>query len=351
MEPVLEKIYHNIETQYLEICDELKKTNTSLPSVPSSTESIFDFDRVIKYSKKLCIACPEYSKLMEYINSLATAWDEMIEQEFDRDARQEILRRKHSYILVPKGYIIEKVIPRTQTIPFAMMFNAADSPDNRIIAIVIDESLSVKDNINVILHEVGHYIGCRKRIAIDGKVSRLDYQVALSIESFLRKIYLVACANLLSVDIDQVAYASVNDITINLEKRAILSNMLECLSSNECYELFNSYIIQQIKTTKRIVVNKAIFDTFPDIRIQYKGDLKEEIDLYSCLTDLEIAENLISIKKINEVEREYLKGTNKIIFVAFEQAFNNHLDYKLKKVWKLKIKKRIFLRYHFFIEL
>lgn len=219
MENDMESYYMDIQQQVYEI----------YPSCITDSHKIEERERlqeILRLSKLFCQKHPKYLRLSLCIQRLAQNWDE------DENFKKNLIKQRHSFIIINRLAITHIYDLSENDGIVSLLYDHTTDSDNRIIVIVINDNLSVYQNLYGILHEVGHYIGCRQR-SKNNQIDRVQYFIELSLQAFLREVFFYACSELLKQPVRD--YSVLNNPSYSCEKQRIMLGIITCLSDNSLY--------------------------------------------------------------------------------------------------------------------
>lgn len=120
-----------------------------------------------------------------------------------------------------------------------LMFHYEEEPDKRLIVIFVTQNGSLRKRLLICLHELGHYIGCRKRS------ERCELYVLLCTLSLLEMTYRRAWATFLGVGEEYIIPNSTGNTTYSTQLRNELLNSRTSLGSctEEVFKLLKNAIM------------------------------------------------------------------------------------------------------------
>ncbi len=180
-EKVVDSIYSEINNEYESIRKTAEKYNRK--------DSTFDFSESFAESRKYAERNPAFAYLTIKLNQLAELWDAtLVESRLNNSKDKDIVMPRHRFLFVHNArYEMNK--------PKASLYCKNLPPDKRLICIQVTRKKPY--NLLCILHEMGHFIGWRKRD------TRLDtYMIPMIAEAICLQLYEYACRELTDVSSD-----------------------------------------------------------------------------------------------------------------------------------------------------
>ena len=220
-------VAYDVESYYLDIRNQADRLYPAGSTDPRKIEERERLSRLLELSKLFCRNNPEYLKLSLCIRDFVNSWDS------DPLFKKDQIRQRHSFAIVNRSAITDLYDLSKIAGIVALLFDYESDPDDRIIVIVINANLSICQNLCGILHEVGHYVGCRQR-SKNNQIDRVQYFIELSLQTFLREVFFYACSRLLEQQIRD--YSVLNNPSYSCEKQRIMLSFITCLSDNDLYD-------------------------------------------------------------------------------------------------------------------
>lgn len=152
-------------------------------------DSCFDFDSQLKESEEYAKNSPKFTYMTIKLNQLAGIWDTVLAKSRKQNkGTEDIVKPSHKFIFIPSTH-------KRRNKPEASLYCKNLPPDNRLISIRI--AASKNRSLLCILHEMGHFIGWRKRN------DRLNqYMISMMAEAICLQVYEYACRELTGITSD-----------------------------------------------------------------------------------------------------------------------------------------------------
>lgn len=268
-------VFYELINQYSELCGE---NDLSIDDDRAKIEkhSMMEW---IQNSVQLLSKNTKYQTLMTDINQLAEKWDDKYNREANKDCCDYKIRHKFFFATRfsdeddskadnedPKadneGSKTNKEEP-----PYTCYFNPSEGPDDRVILIVIDDTIKLKQNYEDILHEIGHYIGCRKRTSCkpDGKgKSRQQTGCEMIVHEWVNTVYRYMCAGILGIQMDEVYGNMRGDFTLHADKRKVLHNVLYALCNDAYFDSLLNLLIEGTHEIKEGIIKDIFRELYGD---------------------------------------------------------------------------------------
>ena len=216
---------HDAKSYYMDIqqqVDEIYHSCIDSHKIEERTR----LQEILRLSNLFCQVHPEYLELSMCVKSLVQEWDK------DPLFKKDQIKQRHSFVIVNRSAIAHIYDLSENRGIVSLLYDYERDLDDRIIVIVINDNLSIRKNLCGILHEVGHYIGCRQR-SKDNQIDRVQYFIELSLQTVLREVFFYACSQLLEQPIRD--YSVLNNPSYSCEKQRIMLGIITCLSDNDLY--------------------------------------------------------------------------------------------------------------------
>ena len=250
------KYFYEIINQYSELCAESginAQDEQAMIYGCSMNEWLHNSVRLLSKKKK-------YQKLMADINLLADRWDDRYNRKANENCDDYKIRHKFFLSTENKN---RKDSGNSEKTPYACCFNPMDCPDDRIILIVVDNAISLHHNYKEILHEVGHYIGCRKRtFSNQDEISRREIGREMIAQQWINTVYKYVCADILHIDVTETYGDMQGDISTNVDKRRVMHNVLYALCSDSYYLSLLSLLEKGSRMLKESIVNNLFSEIY-----------------------------------------------------------------------------------------
>lgn len=338
-------VAHDLESYYRDIKKQADKLYPAGINDFRKSGERKSLRQLLDMSKLFCKANPEYLKLTLCIKDLVNRWDS--DPLFKKD---QILQR-HSFVIVNRSAAMRVYKLQDFTGIAALLFDYKSDPDDRIIVIVIDDTLSIRQNLCGILHEVGHYIGCRQR-SRSNQVDRVQYFIDLSLQTFLREVFFYACSQLLEQQIRD--YSVLNNPSYGSEKQRIMLGFITCLSDDGLYHWLYRQLADRVTKirsecagkplyryaySKAIIcaIDKAFHEIFAESRAELCRRLSDAVNSYPLHPDTArlVMDALNHVSKIGVVT--YIEYVGKLLEEVAADVFmvralnmrSHYLDYML----------------------
>lgn len=250
---------NDVESYYMDIQQQVDEIYPSYITDFRKSEERERLNEALRLSKIFCQWNPEYFELSLCIKSLVQRWD--------KDFKKKHLKQRHSFAIANRSALSHIYDLRENEGITALLYDYDSDSDNRIIVIAINANLSIGQNLCGILHEVGHYIGCRQRNK-DNQIDRIQYFIELSLQAFLREIFFGACSQLLNQPIRD--YSVLNNPAYSCEKQRIMLDIITCLSDNNLYH----WIYQQLAERVTQIRN----DNNNQLLCEYRRKIRDAIN-------------------------------------------------------------------------
>lgn len=208
----------------------------------------FSFDKDYKESRSFAKMHPRFAFLTIKLNQLAEQWDEVLLS--SRDARAkggEVVKPEHTFLFSP--------LHSSLVTPEAMLYCKNLPPDRRMIKIKINTK--EKYALLCALHEMGHFIGYRKR------ADRLRlYFIPMITDAICEQLYEYACSSFLGVDLNSnvrmgLVYYTEKKYADHIRSFACsiisgIRNIHKCLFSeiNNRYEQYSEDYLRECKISE-----------------------------------------------------------------------------------------------------
>lgn len=166
----MQSIIHKITMQYLIICEKQGFTQWD------TTLRDFNFRRYIQDCIKFCATSSFARDLMVLVSTLADIWDQLLSQKLGH--------KNPSHVFI--------IVENDAQYSYSTFFYDNDHPDTRLICIHLRKNTSPYDVLYIVLHEMGHYIGCRNR------TTRINLYKQLSLYGLMREVFYKCCESKLA---------------------------------------------------------------------------------------------------------------------------------------------------------
>lgn len=204
--------YAQMIVQYIEICEthNIKRWHDypcfEDQDAKAKGEIVTIFDLIMA---SIPFYMSRYNRTLAYaIDQLVKNWD-------------EALKTRHEVIPNHCVFMLYSDTDQGKT----LMFHYEEEPDKRLIVIFVTKNGSLRKRLMICLHELGHYIGCRKRS------DRCELYLLLCTLSLLEMTYRRAWADFLGVGEDDVIPNSTGNTTYSTRLRNELLNSRALLGS------------------------------------------------------------------------------------------------------------------------
>ena len=286
--------FTQIIKQYSELC---ANSNLKLKDSKSQINYKPMADWIVE-SHKFLSTHKKYQDLMVDINQLAEMWDRA-RLSCNTSLQCEDFKIRHRFFFSTN-------LPGIKSKPtYASFYNPSESPDDRVILIVIDETISLKQNYEEILHEVGHYIGCRIRVSRNNSDKDHNRQAIgrhmIALE-WINTLHMYMCAEILNEDVD-LSYRNMRgDLTINIDKRKAMHTMLFSLCSDTYYKQLCSFIDEGCEELQKKNIKSLYHTLYPQEEERAPLRTPDDIIEYAKVT---LPEDIIN-PKMHELRKELI---------------------------------------------
>ncbi|MGI6687922.1 MAG: hypothetical protein ACOX6Y_06165 [Christensenellales bacterium] len=229
----MNKKYKDIDTIFKEAGDFKEKNKLGVQNVDDLKKDEKFFSHT--YNKK---------EMLD-INNLADLWDQYKSQK----KKYNDIKRKHIFLLTQEKTNKANMIK-------AEILNPADPPDERIVKIVVNpkwpEVLRRKTRVLSIFHEVGHYIGERKRKNINNDIEkdREAYFLDLVLSEYLNQLYRYILSEVTGISEEQMPRELEDSPYVSPEVRGFAWELRKFLAKEERYNQLIESFREDIKDAK-----------------------------------------------------------------------------------------------------